>query len=143
MLAKGDVVDAEELPTNSAMTPCGPIAALQASIVEAHNKSLADFRPFAARDLVPEPDTICNMCGRPISPDDLDHTRRHAEQRIAEIDGQIIHLRDEMAQQRRGSRDRYGSVSDPGARKTLTRPGAHCQRKNKISPMRDRMDRRK
>ena len=98
MLAKGDVVDAEATATEQRDDAVRTIAAHQAS-VEAHNKTLADYRRFAARDHVPGPDTICQMCGRPISPDDLDHTRRHAEQRIAEIDGQIILLRDEMARQ--------------------------------------------
>ncbi len=98
LLAKGDVVDAEATATEQRDDAVRTIAAHQAS-VEAHNKTLADYRRFAARDHVPGPDTICQMCGRPISPDDLDHTRRHAEQRIAEIDGQIILLRDEMARQ--------------------------------------------
>ena len=98
LLAKGDPIEAESAAKDAQADAVRTQAAFEASIAT-HQKSLTDFRQFASREFVPDADTICNMCGRPISPDDLDHTRRHAEQRIAEIDTQIASLRDEVAQQ--------------------------------------------
>ena len=99
LLSKGDPIDAEAATKDAQADAVRTQAAFEASIAT-HQKSLIDFRQFASREFAPDADTICNMCGRPISPDDLDHTRRHAEQRIAEIDLRIAGLRDEVAHQK-------------------------------------------
>jgi exonuclease SbcC len=98
LIAKGDVVEAEAASNEQRDDAVRTIATHQASI-RTHMTTLADYRKFASRDQTPGLDSICQMCGRPISPDDLDHTRRHAEQRMAEIDKQVLLLRDEITRQ--------------------------------------------
>jgi exonuclease SbcC len=99
LLVKGDPIELEAAAKEAHAEGLRVQATIIASI-ETHRKTLGDYRLFASREHVHTGDPICQMCGRPISPEDRDHTRRHAGQRIVEIEAQIAALNGETARQK-------------------------------------------
>jgi exonuclease SbcC len=99
LLSKGDPIELEAAAKEAHAEGLRVQATIMASI-DTHRKTLGDYRLFASREQTPTGEPICQMCGRPISPDDRDHTRRHAEQRIVEIEAQIAALNIETLRQK-------------------------------------------
>jgi exonuclease SbcC len=98
LLAQGDPVLAEETASDHLANSLNVIATYKANI-ESHDRSLADYRLFANGRHEPTTEPICRMCGRPITPEDSDHTRRHAEERIVEIEAEIGRLQADIVKQ--------------------------------------------
>jgi exonuclease SbcC len=101
LLAKGDPAQAE-IAANDLLANTRNVVATYKANIETHGRTLADYRIFADGRHEPSTEPICRMCGRPISPADREHTRRHAEERIREIECEIERLeRETIDQQKR------------------------------------------
>jgi exonuclease SbcC len=98
-MAKGDPARAEITASEQAANAGQVIATFTANI-DAHQKAIADYRIFLDTKREPDHEPICRMCGRAISLEDRDHTRRHAQERIVETEREIDRLNASIVTQR-------------------------------------------
>ena len=100
LMADGDPADLERRERERRDSSLTDIAAHKSSI-NSLESAISDYDLLIARRVTDAVDTICTMCGRPISEHEAGDIRQHARTRRQELVDQIARLRGEVSRHER------------------------------------------